>query len=117
MATVFVVCKLPNGIIIEHPADKKMPSVELFGRNNRHKGKVILNQLLLEDYGVTEVDKDLWDAWELANMDFAPYAAGFIFAAKTKKDAELEANSRSRDLTGVEQLDPDKIDNGVSVGI
>jgi hypothetical protein len=51
MESVTVCCRLPNGIVLEHPSepDKK---IHLAGRNKA--------SIIGQDYGVTELDVSVW---------------------------------------------------------
>lgn len=93
--TVIVGCKLPNGLVIEHPTNKAI-SVELAGVNSA--------KILGSTYGTTEVDGDFWDAWAAANADFAPFKSGAMFVARTIGDAAAIAKEQAEIETGLEPL-------------
>ncbi len=95
---VIVGCKLPNGLIIQM-GDKK---VELKGANSTE---------IVGGHGLTTVDKEFWDAWHSANLDFPAVENELIFASKSEKEAAAEAKDKNRviaDFEGVPQVD-DKI--------
>lgn len=93
MTTVTVGCKLPNGLIIE-VADKK---AILNGLNH---------SVIIGGHGLTEVDKDLWDAWYAANKELVFVKNGFVFANAKEADAKAQAKDRENNKTGFEGLDP-----------
>lgn len=93
MTTVTVGCKLPNGLIIE-VTDKK---VTLNGANSSE---------LIGGHGLTEVDKDLWEAWYAVNKELTFVKNGFVFANGKEVDAKAQAKDRSKNKTGFEGLDP-----------
>lgn len=93
--TVTVGCKLPHGIIIEHPAapDNK---VLLKGLNRV--------AIIGADYATTEVDGEFWEAWKAKNADFAPLKSGAIFEAKSAADAVAVARELADEKTGFEPM-------------
>jgi hypothetical protein len=95
--SVFIGCKLPNGIILEHPANKAH-KVELKG---------VSNVLVIgADYATTEIDADFWEAWEVKNKDYAPLKSGAIFAAKSGGEVAAIAKDFSARKTGLEPIVP-----------
>lgn len=101
-----VCCKLPNGIVLQHPIEKER-TVTLKG-----KSKAVI---VGADYGTTMVDQDFWNDWYAANSqsgrEFAPLKSGAIFVAKDGKDAEAKAKDFKERKTGFEGLTPK--DHGV----
>lgn len=95
MNKVFVSCKLPHGIILEHPTDASK-KVTISGRN---KALVIGS-----DYATTEVDEDFWKSWALANKDFPALKSGAIFFAKTQVDAKAIATEFKSRKVGFEAM-------------
>jgi hypothetical protein len=94
MANVIVGCKLPNGIILEL-GNKK---VTIKGANS---------SAIIGGHGITEgVDKELFDAWMIANKDLSFVKKGFIFAHEVNKNVSAEAKDRRLEKTGLEALDP-----------
>jgi len=83
---VYVGCKLPNGHVIA--VGNK--SVTLAGYNSD-------GFVTPEGFGVTGVDKELWDAWYKTHSEagFAPLKAGLIFAHE--KQDNLRAESADKD--------------------
>lgn len=96
--TVVVGCKLPNGIVLEHPLDAKN-KVELAGRNKA----VVIGA----DYATTEVDGDFWDNWIAFNKEFTAVTSGAIFVAKTISDAAAIARELINEKTGLEPMGTD----------
>ena len=95
---VVVGCRLPNGIILEHPSDPKI-KVELNGLN-----KVTI---IGAPYAHNDVDADFWDAWFAVNKDFAPLKNGAIFVAKSSEDAQAKAREIKKERTGFEAMAQD----------
>ena len=93
--TVIVSCKLPHGIILDHPLDPTK-SVELAGLNS--------SQIIGATHATTEVDAEFWDLWKTTNAEFAPLVSGAIFEAKDLADAKAKAKERAKEKTGFEQM-------------
>jgi hypothetical protein len=93
--TVIIGCKLPNGLVIEHPLDPTQ-KVELAG----------LNKALIigAEYATTEVDGELWETFEALHKEFGPLKSGAIFVAKTRDDAKAKAKELSKEKTGFEKM-------------
>lgn len=98
-------CRLPHGIILEHPGDHKK-SITLKGKNSA----VIIGA----DYAITEVDADIFDAWLAANKDFPAIKSGAIFVAKTASDAGAIAKEFKDRPTGFEPMRTDGNDERAS---
>ena len=95
---VVVGCKLPHGIIIQHPMDPNK-KVELAGKNKA--------LIVGADYATTEVDGDFWEQWVAVNKEFPAVKSGAIFVAKTLTDAAaIAAESKDR-KTGFEPMRTD----------
>jgi hypothetical protein len=89
-------CRLPNGIVLEHPKDPRQ-KVTLNGVNKSLiKGST---------YGITRVDRDFWAAWRKEHGEFPALKMGSIFEAGSEGDAKAVA----RDLppTGLEPMRKD----------
>ena len=97
-AKIVVGCKLPHGIIIEHPADQSK-TAEINGKNK--------SLIVGAEYATTEIDGDLWDAWIAKNKDFPALASGAIFVAKSVADASAMAKEFKGRKTGFEAMNPD----------
>lgn len=104
MSTVTIGCRLPCGLIIDL-GDNKTPSVELAGqRQAQERSKIIT--LSNEDYGTTEVDASLWEAFKArVGPDFAPIKSGAVFEAKTEKEAKAVHKDLKAKKTGHEPLE------------
>lgn len=95
---VQIACKLPNGLVIEHPSDPNR-KVELNGLN-----KIII---IGAGYGLTTVDREFATAWFAANKDYAPVKACAIFMAEAGEDVAAMAGELSGELTGFEGMRQD----------
>ncbi len=101
MANIVVGCKLPHGLEIR-VGDK---SAVLLGSNA---------SLVIGGHGITEgVDKDLFDAWVVANKDSAAVTGGFIFAHGKTESVKAEASEKKGNKNGFEGLDPAKPAPGI----
>jgi hypothetical protein len=96
--TVQIACKLPNGLVIEHPSDPNR-KIELTGLN----GALIIGA----EYGLTSVDREFATAWFAANKEFAPVKACAIFMADTTEDVTAMAGELRKELTGFEGMRQD----------
>lgn len=105
MAQVLVGCKLPNGIIIEHPQDPEK-KVTLNGLN-----KVVI---IGADHAATAVDGDFWDAWLAANKEFSALVSGAIFVAKDARSLADAAKENAGRETGFEPMKKDGKDKRAS---
>lgn len=103
--TVKVCCKLPHGIIIQHPLDAKN-TVVLLGKNKA--------TIIGADYAITEVDGDFWADWYAVNKEFAPVVSGAIFAAEAKEDVKAKAAEFKERKTGFEPMRTDGKDDRAS---
>lgn len=98
MAKIVVVgCKLPHGVILEHPMDRTN-KVELSGKNK--------SLIVGADYASTEVDADFWEQWSAVNKEFPALKSGAIFVAKSAADAAVVARETLDRKTGFEAMDP-----------
>lgn len=98
MARVTVGCKLPNGIILDHPGNPDN-KVVLSGRNK----SVIVGA----DYATTEVDADFFAAWMDVNKEFPAVVSGAIFVAKNPNEAAAMAKDLVEETTGFEPMRTD----------
>ena len=97
MAKIFVGCKLPHGLFLDHNGTR----VALNGANT---GTIVGVDGVKT--GLTEVEKDFFDAWLAAHKD-APYVAnGMVFANDKLNDTKAEAAEMASVKTGFEGLDP-----------
>ena len=98
MAKIVVVgCKLPHGVILEHPMDPTK-KVELAGKNKA--------LIVGADYASTEVDADFWEQWAAVNKEFPAVNSGAIFVAKSAADIVAVARENADRKTGFEAMDP-----------
>jgi hypothetical protein len=98
MAKIVVVgCKLPHGIIIEHPMDTTK-TVEIKGKNKA--------LIVGADYATTEVDADFFEQWAAVNKEFPAVKSGAIFVAKSAADVAAMAVEFKDRKTGFEAMDP-----------
>lgn len=112
---ISVGCRLPHGIVINHPANPSV-TVTLKGQNsNRIIGSD--GNAVNGSYGVTEVDAEFWADWIKANAKFAPVVAGAIFADEKPAELEAKAKEAKQRKTGLEPLEKsgDERAAGVSV--
>lgn len=100
-SVVFVGCRLPNGIILEHPNNPNN-KVEIAGTRAT---KVAV------PYVVTEVDRDFWDAWLLVHSDFAPLKNKSLFVESTLDRAQSMGKEVATERTGMERARAE--DNGL----
>ena len=99
MAKIVVVgCKLPHGIVIEHPMDPTK-TVELAGKNK--------SLIVGAEYASTEVDGDFWEQWAAVNKEFPAVKSGAIFVAKSVADIVAVARENADRKTGFEPMRTD----------
>ena len=96
--SVFVGCRLPHGLIIEHPMDPTQ-KVTLKGANQA--------TIVGSDYGVTEVDGDFFEQWIAFNETFPAVTSGSIFVAKSFSDVTVAAKDVEKNETGFEPMSTD----------
>ena len=93
-----VCCKLPCGIILDHPNDPSK-KIALHGRNRA--------MLVGQEYGTTEVDSSAWDAWYAAHSGSKLLQSGAVFAAKNAKTLEKMVEDFVDRKTGFEPTPQD----------
>lgn len=59
---------------------------------------------VVDGHGLTEVDKDFWEAWHQANKETKLVKSGFIFAQATREKAKAEAKEKRANKSGTEKL-------------
>ena len=105
--TVFVGCKLPNGIVLELPKDPSQ-KVEIGGLN--------AIKIIGAPYCQTEVSKEFWDLWLAGNKDFPPLVSGALFFAKNGQSVKSVAEENKDRKTGLEKVQAKdyklKVDDG-----
>lgn len=103
--TVIVGCKLPHGLILDHPLDPTK-KVELAGLNG--------SRIIGATHGVTEVDGEFWEAWKTVHADFPALKSGAIFEAKSQADVAAKAKELEGEKTGFEAMAQDGTDERAS---
>jgi hypothetical protein len=101
MPNVTVGCKLVNGVILGYQGKR----VALAGAKSSR---------IIGGYGMTEVDKDFFEAWCKANADSALLSGNLIFAQERASMAEGKAKEQASVKTGFEPINPEKPVPGVS---
>jgi hypothetical protein len=98
--TVTIGCRLPSGLI----AEVTNVRVTLHGqRQAQERSPIIL--LSEDDYGLTEVDADFWEAFKKrVGPDYAPIKSGAVFEAKNQNEAKGKAKELKKEKTGHEPL-------------
>jgi len=94
MATINVACKLPNGLIIEHKGKR----AELLGAN----GSILVN-----GFGLTQVDADLFNGWTATYKDHPAVKNGLIFAHAQESSVKAQTKDHADLETGLEGIDPE----------
>lgn len=98
MAIVTIGCRLPNGLVLEHP-DDKTKKVTLSGKNKA--------TIIGTDYALTPVDSDFWDRWMEVHSGFPALKSNAIFVAKNPNDAHAIAKEVAKERTGFEPMKQD----------
>ena len=93
--SVTIGCKLPHGIILDHPLDPDK-KVELKGKN----GSLIIGA----EYGTTEVDGEFWETWKTVHKDFPALRSGAIFEAANASELTAVAAELEDEKTGFEPM-------------
>jgi hypothetical protein len=109
MAKIIVGCKIPNGLQMclygkDAEASNLSAAVILKGA---HHAKIAGGA------GITEVEKDFWDAWYAQNKNHPAVKAGFIFAFDNEKSVESKAREMRGEKTGFEGMNPNKPMEGI----
>jgi hypothetical protein len=100
MPNLTVGCKLVNGVILGHQGKR----VALAGAKSSR---------IIGGYGMTEVDKDFFDAWCAANADSALLSGNLVFAQERFNSAAAQAKEQENIKTGFEPIDPERFMPGV----
>jgi len=93
---IVIVCKLPHGIILDHPLDPSK-KVELNGLNRA--------RIIGATYATTEVDADFWTEWKTVHKDFPAIKSGAIFEAGSTAEAAAVAKELEGEKTGFEPME------------
>lgn len=119
---VWVICKLPNGLLLDKPAKKSDgenmagtfatgSNILLKGQNARahETGLVIPHD---QRPGITKVDKDFWEAWLAEHKEFPAIVNGTIYAVDKdpEKDqgVQREMDDMQAEPNGFEPVDRDR---------
>ena len=92
---VIVGCKLPHGIILEHPVDPSK-KVAIGGLNE--------SKVIGATHVHTEVDADFMEAWVAFHKSFPALKSGAIFIAKDRDAAEGKTRDMEKVKTGLEGM-------------
>lgn len=97
MAKVTIGCKLPHGLILQHPAnpDRKV-------RLNGLKDSKIIGATFI----TTEIDAEFWAIWKKSYSDFQPLKTGAVFEASNQAEADAIGKELEGEKTGLEPLSP-----------
>lgn len=99
---VTVGCKLPNGIVLE----VNNAEVMLCGWRGSESR-------IVGGYGLTQVDKELWDAWLKLHKNQPYVKKGLVFAQENGNSARAQAKEREKVKSGMEPLPQDKPAPGI----
>lgn len=95
MDLVTVGCNLPNGLHL----DLQGKRVTLNGANSSR---------IVGGYGLTQVDKEFWEAWAKDYADSPLLLNGLVFAQGSEARASAKASEQAEVKSGFEQLVPGK---------
>jgi len=93
--SVTIGCKLPHGIVLDHPLDPEK-KVELCGKNKA--------LIIGAPYGTTEVDGEFWATWKTVHKDFPAIRSGAIFEAMNASELTVVAAELEGEPTGFEAM-------------
>jgi len=93
--TVLIGCKLPHGLILDHPLDVSK-KVELAGLN-----KAII---IGADCATTPVDGEFWETWKTVHKDHPAIKSGAIFEARTTEEVKAKSKGLKEEKTGFEPM-------------
>lgn len=93
--SVTIGCKLPHGIILDHPLNPEK-KVELKGKNG--------SPIIGAEYGTTEVDGEFWETWKTVHKDFPALKSGAIFEAANASELVAVAAELEGEKTGFEPM-------------
>ncbi len=122
--TVWVVCKLPRGLIIQLTEQvimdrptfggglKPMTMHMRVGEQVRLKGYAIPygkipNYPIIGDFGMTEVKREFWEKWLSQNKNFEPVLKGLIYAHGEQNSASAYAQEHEKLKCGLEPMNPE----------
>jgi len=93
---VVIGCKLPHGLILDHPLDPSK-KVEINGLNR--------SLIIGATYATTEVDGEFWEQWKTVHKDFPAIKSGAIFEAGNAAEAAAVAKELEGEKTGFEPME------------
>lgn len=93
---VVIGCKLPHGLILDHPLDPSK-KVEINGLNR--------SLIIGATYATTEVDGEFWEQWKTVHKDFPAIKSGAIFEAGNATEAAAVAKELEGEKTGFEPME------------
>lgn len=93
--TIVVGCRLPHGIILDHPLDPRV-QVELKGLNG--------SQIIGADYMTNVIDAEFWGVWSQVHKDSPLLKSGALYAVKDESSAKAKAKELKDEKTGFEQM-------------
>lgn len=93
--SVTIGCKLPHGIVLDHPLDPSK-KVELKGKNS--------SLIIGVEYGTTEVDGEFWETWKTVHAEFPALRSGAIFEAANATELVAVAKELEGEKTGFEAM-------------
>ena len=93
--SVTIGCKLPHGIVLDHPLDPSK-KVELRGKNR--------SLIIGAEYGTTEVDGEFWETWKTVLKDHPAVKSGAIFEACTTEEVKAKSKELKEEKTGFEPM-------------
>jgi hypothetical protein len=99
MAKVLIGCRLPNGLVLQHPNPEVAVRVRLNGKFS--------SKIIGATHGTTEVDADFWEVWKKAYANYQPLKSGAIFEARSETESAAKAKELSKELTGFEPMKQD----------
>lgn len=111
--TVIVGCKLAGGLILQ-VGDKRVSlrgSAHYVQPNPKRKFQ---NPELIYADSITLVSKEFWDAWvkQVGGKEgYEPLKNGSIYASPNRNEAAARAKDTEEEVSGFEQVDPDKTAN------
>lgn len=92
---VVIGCKLPHGLILDHPLDPSK-KVEINGLNR--------SLIIGATYATTEVDGEFWETWKTVHKEFPALKSGAIFEAANASELAAVAAELEDETTGFEPM-------------
>lgn len=102
MSTVTVVCKTPNGFVM----DVDNHQISIAGWNTKQGG--IIHLAGFDRAGYTEdVPKDFWEKWKTNHVNHPLITNNLVHAQASTRSAKAEAKEKQAAKSGLEAIDPD----------